>query len=45
MRCLGMSQGAKGKEENGPRSRYGYLAVLLQQDGGTIVDLKFSIVS
>lgn len=37
--------GVKGKEENRPHSCHRYLAVLLQQDGGAIIDLKFPMVS
>lgn len=40
----GHVMGVKGKEENRPYSCHRYLAVLLQQDGSAIIDLKFPMV-
>lgn len=37
--------GVKGKEENRPHPCHRYLAVLLQQDGSAIIDLKLPMVS
>lgn len=36
--------GVKGKEENRLHSCHRYLAVLLQQDGSAIINLKFPMV-
>lgn len=40
----GHVMGGKGKEKNRPHSCHRYLAVLLQQDGGAIIHLKFPVV-